>query len=149
MSKNTMELCKIDKSDRSKAERFLSRLMLFFEDLIKVPVFKCHHCGECLLSHTGFVCSQRCPKRLRNGPCGGTRENGHCEVYPERKCIWYLIYKRSKLLGRLPFLYRVELMHNWKLEKSSAWLNVFTKRIDPPKFFMKKTKGDNDITGKN
>ncbi|MFO7889477.1 MAG: methylenetetrahydrofolate reductase C-terminal domain-containing protein [bacterium] len=149
MSENNIKLCNIDTSDRSKAERFLSRIMLLFEDLIKVPLFRCHHCGECLLSHTGFVCSQRCPKRLRNGPCGGTRENGHCEVYPERKCIWYLIYKRSKLLGRLPFLYRIELMHNWKLENSSAWLNVFTKRIDPPKLFIKKLKGKNDITGKN
>ncbi len=145
MSENISKLCKTDLGERSRAEKLLSRIMLIFEDLIKVPIFKCHHCGECLLSHTGLVCSQRCPKRLRNGPCGGTREDGHCEVYPERKCIWYLIYKRSKLLGRIPFLYRIELMHNWKLEKTSAWLNVFTKRIDPPKIFVKKLKGNNDI----
>ncbi len=140
MAENAIKLCKADTGDRSRGEKILSRIMLFFEDIIKVPIFKCQHCGECLLSHTGFVCSQRCPKRLRNGPCGGTRENGHCEVYPERKCIWYLIYKRSKLFGRLPFLNRIEYMHNWNLEKSSAWLNVFTKRIEPPKFFIKKNE---------
>ena len=146
MLDNTVELCRIDKEDRPKGERILSRIMLFIEDVIKVPIFKCHHCGECLLSHTGFVCSQRCPKRLRNGPCGGTREGGYCEVYPERKCIWYRVYKRSKLLGRIPFLYRIESIHNWKLEKTSAWLNVFTKRIKPPTFFMKKRKNYDDFT---
>jgi len=94
-----MDLVTFDKPPISARERKLSRFMLFFEDLIKVPVFHCQHCGECLLSSTGFVCSQRCPKRLRNGPCGGTRDDGHCEVFPERKCIWYRIYRRSRLLG--------------------------------------------------
>jgi len=73
---------------------------------------------------------------MRNGPCGGTREGGYCEVYPERKCIWYLIYQRARFLGRLSFLTRIEKIHNWNLEKTSAWFNVFTKRIEPPKFFF-------------
>ena len=33
-------------------------------------------------------CPMNCPKNLRNGPCGGVRENGHCEVKPEMKCVW-------------------------------------------------------------
>ena len=82
----------------SRMENRISQLMLFFEDVVKVPLFRCQHCGECILSSTGFVCSQRCPKRLRNGPCGGTMEGGYCEVYPDRRCIWHLIYKRSNLL---------------------------------------------------
>lgn len=112
--------------------------MLFFEDLIKVPLFRCQHCGECLLSHTAFICCQRCPKRLRNGPCGGTSADGHCEVYPERLCIWYRIHRRAKRLRRLPLLNRIEKIHNWELEKSAAWLNVWRGEIDPPVLFLKK-----------
>ena len=83
----------------------------------------------------------RCPKELRNGPCGGTRPNGHCEAFPERPCIWYLIYRRASLFGRLKMLYRVEKIHNWNLEKTSAWLNVFVKRIEPPKWRVPKGEG--------
>lgn len=119
----------------SKTENWISQVMLFFEDIVKVPLFRCQRCGECILSSTGFVCSQRCPKRLRNGPCGGTREGGYCEVYPDRRCIWHLIYKRSHLLKRVELLKKMNKIHNWNLEKTSAWLNVFTKRIDPPIIF--------------
>ena len=121
------EIATRQKKKPSRKEKFFSRIMLFFEDLIKVPVFRCQHCGECILSHTGFVCSQRCPKRLRNGPCGGTGENGTCEVYPERKCIWYMIYRRARFFRRISLLHRIEKIHNWELEKTSAWLNVFRK----------------------
>lgn len=109
-----------------------------FEDIVKVPLFRCQRCGECILSHTAFICSQRCPKRIRNGPCGGTGEGGTCEVFPERKCVWYRIYHRAKRFGRLPLLYRTESIHNWELEHTSAWMNVWTKRIEPPVFFIKR-----------
>ncbi len=120
----------------SPQERKVSRVMLWFEDLVKVPFFGCQHCGECILSSTAFICSQRCPKRIRNGPCGGTGEGGTCEVYPERKCVWYRIYKRSVVLHRLSPLYHIKKMHNWNLEKTSAWLNVFKKRIEAPVWFV-------------
>jgi methylenetetrahydrofolate reductase (NADPH) len=131
---------KIDTPSRS--EKALSRVMLFLEDLIKIPLFRCQHCGECLLSHTALICCQRCPKRLRNGPCGGTGEDGSCEVYPERKCIWYRIYKRAEKWHRLPLLRRLESVHNWELEDTSAWLNVFKKRIDWPVIFIKESETD-------
>jgi hypothetical protein len=136
-------------------EKKYSRILLFFEDVVKVPVFGCQHCGECILSSTGFVCSQRCPKRLRNGPCGGTAEGGMCEVYPDRKCVWYKIYYRSKLFSRLSLLYKLNNIHNWNLEGTSAWLNVFKKRIAAPIWFAdndkKKLKEilSNDIQRKN
>ena len=134
------EIATPEKREWSKGEKWISRIMLFFEDLIKIPLFRCQKCGECVLSRTAFICSQRCPKRLRNGPCGGTGEGGTCEVYPERKCIWYKIYYRSILLRRLPYLTYMVKAHNWSLEKTSAWLNVFTKRIDPPTLFSKRPK---------
>jgi len=126
------------KTKPSPKEKMLSRIMLLFEDIVKVPLFRCQRCGECILSHTAFVCSQRCPKRLRNGPCGGTGEGGTCEVFPERKCIWYLIYRRARLWRRIPLLRRIEKVHNWELEKTSAWLNVLRKRTEPPSLFMKR-----------
>ena len=128
----------LDEVKPTLREKRLSRIMLFAEDCIKVPLFRCQHCGECILSHTAFVCSQRCPKRMRNGPCGGTDERGTCEVYPEQKCIWYVIHRRAKLLKRISLLYRIENIHNWNLEKTSAWLNVIKKRIEPPVLFIRK-----------
>jgi len=128
----SLDFVSYNKPPISPAERKLSRTMLFFEDVVKVPLFGCQHCGECILSSTAFICSQRCPKRIRNGPCGGTGEGGMCEVYPERKCVWFRIYKRSKLLHRLSPLYQLKKIHNWNLEKTSAWLNVFKKRIEAP-----------------
>jgi methylenetetrahydrofolate reductase (NADPH) len=118
-------------------ERKLSRFLLFFEDVVKVPLFRCQHCGECVLSATAFICSQNCPKRLRNGPCGGTGEGGTCEVFPDRQCVWYRIYYRGKLLHRISLLYKINRIHNWGLEGTSAWLNVFRKRVDPPILFVR------------
>ena len=134
------EIATREKREWGKGEKWISRIMLFFEDLVKIPLFRCQKCGECVLSSTAWICPQRCPKRLRNGPCGGTGERGMCEVYPERKCIWYKIYYRSILLRRLPYLRSMVKAHNWSLEKTSAWLNVFTKRIDPPTLFSKRSK---------
>ena len=121
---------------RPALERFLSAVGLVVENAVKVPLYRCQRCGECVLSHTAFVCSQRCPKRLRNGACGGTRPGGFCEVHPERRCIWYLIHKRSRMLGRVPFLTRRLSGHDWSLEHSSAWLNVFRGREEGPAFRM-------------
>jgi hypothetical protein len=136
-------------------EKKYSRILLLFENVVKVPLFGCQRCGECILSSTGFVCSQRCPKRLRNGPCGGTGEGGMCEVYPDRKCVWYTIYNRSKHFTRLSLLYKLNNIHNWNLEGTSAWLNVFKKRIAAPIWFVgndkKKVKEilSNDVQRKN
>lgn len=115
----------------------LSRIILFFEDVVKVPLFGCQRCGECVLSSTAFICSQNCPKRLRNGPCGGTGADGSCEVYPERMCVWYRIYYRSRLLNRMSLLYKYNRVHNWELERTSSWLNAFRKRIEGPIWFVR------------
>ena len=135
-----IDLMSPDKPPITARERKWSRFLLFFEDVIKVPLFNCQHCGECILSSTAFICCQNCPKRLRNGPCGGTDEDGSCEVYPERKCVWYRIYFRSRLLRRISLLYNIKRIHNWNLEKTSAWLNVFKKRINWPILFVRNDK---------
>ena len=134
------DMATLNKRPMSTRGRRLSRVMLFFEDLVKVPFFRCQRCGECILSSTAFICSQNCPKRLRNGPCGGTREDGWCEVYPDRKCVWYRIYQRSTLLHRMSLLYKMNGIHNWNFEGTSAWLNVFTKRTKGAILFVRHDK---------
>lgn len=102
------------------------------ENAVKKPVFGCQDCGQCILSYTAFTCCMRCPKQMRNGPCGGTRADGHCEVYPERYCRWWLIYQRAKKMGRLKKLRKLQQPVDRRLEHTSAWLNVFSGKIDPP-----------------
>ena len=68
------------------------------EHAIKGPVWGCQMCGQCVLHSTGLTCPMTCPKTLRNGPCGGVRANGHCEVKPEMRCVWLNAYERSEEL---------------------------------------------------
>ena len=121
---------------RPSLDRCVSGFGLLLENVVKIPLFKCQRCGECVLSHTAFICSQRCPKRLRNGACGGTRPGGRCEVYPEKRCIWHAIHARSRTLGRVAMLTERLPAHRWSLERTSAWMNVFRGRGKAPVWFV-------------
>jgi len=66
----------------------LDRVLVFFERPAKKLLFDCKMCGDCLLSSTGMSCPMVCPKNVRNGPCGGVRDNGFCEVDPDLPCVW-------------------------------------------------------------
>ena len=107
--------------------------ILWPEKLFKKAVFGCHECGQCVLSYTALTCPMNCPKQLRNGPCGGTRAGGKCEVYPDRKCVWNKIYNRAKKCGRIHLLEEVQPCVDWTLEGTSAWVNVFQGTIKPPR----------------
>ena len=80
--------------------RYLDRPLAFAERLIKGPMFDCKLCGNCLLAETGLTCVTNCPKTLRNGPCGGVRENGMCEVKPDMRCVWVEAWEGSTRLRR-------------------------------------------------
>lgn len=68
---------------------------------------RCAECGECMLAYTGGLCPiTLCAKSLVNGVCGGTGDDGSCEVTPERRCGWQMIYERLESLGRLDDLKR-------------------------------------------
>ncbi|MFW5845582.1 MAG: methylenetetrahydrofolate reductase C-terminal domain-containing protein [Planctomycetota bacterium] len=71
----------------------ITRILHHSEGLLKGLLFDCHHCGQCVLTSTRLICPMRCPKQLRNGPCGGTTD-GRCEVHPDRLCIWVRIQGR-------------------------------------------------------
>jgi hypothetical protein len=105
----------------------VERLIQPVEDLAKKIMFDCQVCGQCILHSTGMTCSMTCPKNLRNGPCGGVRANGHCEVKPEMKCVWVEAYERSlnmPLYGEEIVLIQPPM--NWELQGSSAWVNMLT-----------------------
>ena len=112
------------------------------ENLVKKPMFRCQDCGQCVLSYNAFTCCMRCPKQIRNGPCGGTREDGHCEVYPERRCMWWLIYERSRKLGRLDKLRKYHIPVDRRFEHTSAWLNMFAGKIEGLSLSKKLKEGE-------
>lgn len=66
----------------------LEALLRVGEKSLKGLIFDCRMCGQCVLSSTGMSCPMTCPKTLRNGPCGGVRENGGCEIEPGIRCVW-------------------------------------------------------------
>ncbi|MSW38443.1 MAG: hypothetical protein F2839_02160, partial [Actinobacteria bacterium] len=80
------------------------------EHVIKGPVWGCQMCGQCVLHSTGMTCPMNCPKTLRNGPCGGVREDGNCEVKPEMPCVWNKAYERSSRWP-LPRVWKEEFNH--------------------------------------
>ena len=45
-------------------------------------------CGQCVLHETGMACPTNCAKQMRNGPCGGVRADGTCEVDADLRCVW-------------------------------------------------------------
>ena len=111
----------------------LERPFAALERLSKGLLFDCKMCGQCVLSSTGMSCSMNCPKNLRNGPCGGVRANGNCEVKPEMRCVWVEAWDGAgRIKGGLDKIRVVQLPVDRRLEGRSAWLKVVRERTDPP-----------------
>ena len=105
----------------------VSRLMLPPEKVSKELVFDCRMCGHCILHATGMTCPMTCPKLLRNGPCGGVRPGGFCEVKSEMRCVWVQAYERSQKMSIYgQDIVDLQPMVNWQLEGTSAWVNLLT-----------------------
>ena len=107
---------------------FLDRALRPVEILSKKPIFGCQMCGQCVLHSTGMVCPMTCPKMIRNGPCGGVRSDGRCEVYPDRDCIWLKAYERSLKLPWHEEMHELRNPVDWSLKDSSSWINALTGR---------------------
>ena len=109
------------------------------EHAVKRPVFGCRMCGQCVLHDTGMTCPMTCPKTLRNGPCGGVREDGTCEVKPEMGCVWVKAEERSRTLPLLPAAWRQHFhllrppVDN-RLAGTSSWVNLLSgkDKATPP-----------------
>ena len=107
----------------------LERPVAAVERSVKGLLFDCRMCGQCVLSSTGMSCPMNCPKSLRNGPCGGVRANGNCEVRPDMKCVWYLAVAGSaRIPGGAEALGHVQHALDRRLAGKSSWLRVARER---------------------
>ena len=102
----------------------LDRPITWSEKIIKGFLFDCQMCGNCVLSSTGMACPMNCPKTLRNGPCGGVRENGNCEVKPEMKCVWVEAWYGSEKMKNNLEIQEIQFAVNHSHRGSSAWIRL-------------------------
>jgi len=111
----------------------VERPVAFVERVVKGALFDCRMCGQCVLSSTGMSCPMNCPKSLRNGPCGGVRENGHCEVKPEMKCVWVEAYRGSERIpGGLDAMRKIQFAVDQRQQGRSSWLRVVREKSGAP-----------------
>jgi hypothetical protein len=122
-----------------------NHFMVWAESVGKGYVWNCQMCGQCVLHSTGMTCPMNCPKNLRNGPCGGVRANGHCEVIPELPCVWVQAWERSQSMPR----YGHELIQllppvNRQLHNTSSWINMVegTDAVTPPGWIMETNESE-------
>ena len=104
------------------------RTFTWFEEKIKSKLFGCRMCAQCALPVTAYACPMSCPKELRNGPCGGVREDGGCEVYPELRCVWLTAYERADGEGRVADLRRFQVPIDQRKWGQSSWVNYWLGR---------------------
>lgn len=98
------------------------------EHSVKKPVWDCRMCGQCVLHSTGLTCPMTCPKTLRNGPCGGVRPDGSCEVDPEMRCVWVKAWRRSDYLPWSEDPEQPRPPVDNQLWGTSSWTNLLTGR---------------------
>jgi len=102
----------------------LEKPVVRVEKAIKGFLFDCQMCGQCLLSQTGMSCPMNCPKLLRNGPCGGVRPDGGCEVDPAMRCVWVEGYEGSLRMRNGHAFGTVNPHIDESLKNTSSWLRV-------------------------
>ena len=95
-------------------------------------LFNCQDCAQCLLHYNGMTCPMNCPKNLRNGPCGGVRLNGKCEVKPEMDCVWVRASNASKRRPTINEMYRLNPPVDWRLEGQASWVTYAIGRDQIP-----------------
>lgn len=97
----------------------------FVERNLKGALFDCRMCGRCILSSTGLSCPMNCPKAMRNGPCGGVRPDGGCEIYPEMTCVWVAAWDgANRMPGGVAAMGHVQPPLDHRLKGRSSWLAV-------------------------
>jgi hypothetical protein len=111
----------------------IERPVAAIERTVKGALFDCKMCGQCVLSATGMSCPMNCPKTLRNGPCGGVRDNGHCEVKPEMRCVWVEAYRGSQRIpAGVAAMSEIQFAVDQRLQGRSSWLRVIRERNPEP-----------------
>lgn len=109
--------------------RAIERPVAAVERGIKSLFFDCKMCGQCSLSHTGMSCPMNCPKALRNGPCGGVRPDGTCEVEPRMPCVWVEAWRGAKAMAEPDTMLALQRPVDHSAAGSSSWLRVADEGI--------------------
>jgi hypothetical protein len=107
----------------------LERPVAAVERAVKGFLFDCNMCGQCVLSSTGMSCPMNCPKVLRNGPCGGVRSNGNCEVLPEMRCVWLDAIEGSRRMRGGDAIQRVQDCIDNQSQGRSSWLREVREKV--------------------
>jgi methylene-tetrahydrofolate reductase-like protein len=95
------------------------------ERVTKRGAFGCRMCGQCTLPVSGYACPATCPKRLRNGPCGGVGADGSCEVFPDTRCVWVVAHERAERAGREADLLLMQRPVDHRRTGQSAWISYW------------------------
>ena len=115
--------------------RRIDKAFLGIEKLTKGALFDSRSCGQCILNSTGMACPMNCPKEMRNGPCGGVRADGKCEVDPEMDCVWVLAWEGNKRLGEQDYpIQVVQPAIDNRLRNTSAWLREVRRQTNTDDF---------------
>ncbi len=106
----------------------LEKPVVVVEKMVKRFLFDTQMCGSCTLGATGMSCPMNCPKSMRNGPCGGVRHNGHCEVKPDMPCVWADAYAGSLLMKDGYRIREIQPAVDHRLKGSSSWLREVRRK---------------------
>lgn len=109
----------------------VERVIMPLEKLSKEILFDSQSCGQCTLGSTGMVCPMNCPKNLRNGPCGGVRADGNCEVKPDMTCVWVVAWEGSRRMqAGEQAIQIIQSPVDVRLKNRSAWLRAVRDKRD-------------------
>jgi hypothetical protein len=108
----------------------LEKPVAALERTVKGALFDCRMCGKCALSSTGMSCSMNCPKQLRNGPCGGVRANGNCEVIPDMPCVWVKAWEGAQSMSEGNKIMDVQKPVDQSIRETSTWLRVIREKTN-------------------
>jgi methylenetetrahydrofolate reductase (NADPH) len=119
---------KTDAPSTNGVRRHGMRLKLLdLANVYRRSVWDCLMCGDCIQDHLNYPgCTMSlCYKELRNGPCGGSRPDGTCEVYPDRDCVWNAAYENTVAAGDDPRRFARTLMppRDWSLNRTNSLAN--------------------------
>lgn len=107
----------------------LDKPFIAIETMTKGVLLDSRNCGQCIVGFTGMSCPMNCPKTLRNGPCGGVRPDGNCEVKPDMPCVWVQAWDGNKRFRDNGYpIQVVQPAVDNRLIGKSAWLRAVRHR---------------------
>ena len=110
----------------------VEKALLPLERSVKGLMFDCRMCGHCLLSLNGMACPMNCPKSVRNGPCGGVRPDGGCEVDPQMQCVWVEGWRGTTRMSAGALSLLPNPPANAGYAGSSSWMRLARGEHTPP-----------------